>query len=1182
MFKKILFTTLILYTLVGFVAVPFILKPQLVQLVQNQLNANISIESIYFNPYIFKLKLSGIELKSLQKEHLFSLDSIAINLEPHSLFNKTLHLKELLLQNPKLSLVIAKDKTLNLLSILKDPKKQEKSEEEKSSLNLRVKLDSVIIDDGTIFFEDNTKKSKFDFTFNQIGFELKDIDTADFNSSDATLRFYTQLEDGGFLDIQSNIKGFSPFIVDGNLHFKASKLYTQWRYIKDMLNLEIADGKLSLDAKYHFNLEDLNATALYDTSIHLKRLRVKPKNRYKDVLNLATLDIDGITIKPMLQEVVVSDITLKSLAIKALRESNGKIDWNKYLQVSSTNHSTSDDTNTTKENQKKPWKVLVKNISLEKMSTIFKDKAIKPNVETQLNELNFNAQNVTLLGEEPFSYHLDTLINSSFKCQSDGDITHKSVTINSQIQCSNFNIAHYRAYIDDIAKSQLKKYNLRLTQATTSFDAKVHIEKTKDDFAFNLLDSNLNLHNLAVIKRDDNSKVVKFSDFSLSHATLDSLKKSIYIEDIKLDNLNIDTQRYKDATLNLEKLIVAKKSSKKDKKAEERSKEYTLKLKHFALNNAKVTFLDSYLSPSIKSSLDKIEIDAYNIDSKKRSWLNYNLKARVNKRGFITSKGKLSHTPLKQKGEIQLKNIYLVDLNPYLKESLYTTIKDGNFNLKAKISYAPSKNRPDFKMHGSMNIKELFIDDSRDNTSLLSFSKFGFKSFELETSPNRFHSDLAYLNSFYVNALIDEQKNLNFALLTKKSSAKETQKTQKKKKSNFPFKITKLSINNGSAEFADDSIPLKFHTHIHNLDGDIYSLSSRSSDTSYIDIKGEVDKYGATKLKGSINSSNPKKYTNLDFSFTNLELSALSGYSASFAGYKLKSGKLFLDLGYDIVDSKIKGSNNIMIKKIELGDKIEDENTTSIPLGFIVALLEDSDGIIDIDMPVEGNVDAPDFKYGSFVFKTFGNLLLKAVLSPFSFLGSMMGMDGDELASLEFEVGKTNILPPQREKLDKVAKMMLKRPKISLSIGGRYDPIADRKELQVQKLITLVLEKSGIKNRDEHKSAMTIEVLEDIYEELRDDGKLQKIKETLEKKYIDNEKEFQKVYLQRAIDKTVALQVVSKDELQNLAKQRANIIKNYLVTSKNISSSRVVIKNIQGTNDTEDKKVKIDMEIVVK
>ena len=135
----------------------------------------------------------------------------------------------------------------------------------------RIMIDNIGIVEGSVSYEDFTQVSKFDFSFHHIGFNLNNIDTNDFNSSDAKLRFYSSLGDGGFVDLKSKIVGFNPFIVKGSLDFEASKLYTQWRYLRDSLNLEVADGKLSLYGEYYFNIDDLNATSIHNAKMSLRR-----------------------------------------------------------------------------------------------------------------------------------------------------------------------------------------------------------------------------------------------------------------------------------------------------------------------------------------------------------------------------------------------------------------------------------------------------------------------------------------------------------------------------------------------------------------------------------------------------------------------------------------------------------------------------------------------------------------------------------------------------------------------------------------------------------------------------------------------------------------------------------------------------------------------------------------------
>jgi hypothetical protein len=89
------------------------------------------------------------------------------------------------------------------------------------------------------------------------------------------------------------VLGFKPFKVRGSVDFEASKLYTQWKYMQDALNLEVADGKIAFSAQYYFDLDNLEATTIDNISASIDNLRIKPKSKYKDVLNLEHFLVSG-------------------------------------------------------------------------------------------------------------------------------------------------------------------------------------------------------------------------------------------------------------------------------------------------------------------------------------------------------------------------------------------------------------------------------------------------------------------------------------------------------------------------------------------------------------------------------------------------------------------------------------------------------------------------------------------------------------------------------------------------------------------------------------------------------------------------------------------------------------------------------------------------------------------------
>lgn len=1185
--KKIVFYLLLIYSIVGFVILPLIAKPKIIDLVAQETNAQIEIGTIYFNPFLFKLKLSNVLLKNLQEEELISFEEFYVDFELYSLAKKAIHVDEITLIKPKISLVYNADKSFNLLKILKNQKS--KKEENSDSIEFpRVIVDSVDVKDGTLLYQDYTLKTPFTFSFHKIGFELEDLDTQESQVKDAKVRFYATLGDGGFIDFRSKIISLSPFLADGSLNFEASKLYTEWQYLQDMTNLEVADGKISLYTNYHLNLEDKNETKIENLTLQVQKFRLKPKSQHHDMLNIKNFSVKNVKIEPFKQRVEIEKIALDGLGASAVRKGDGTIDWSEYLAMNKEDNSTEElrQKEQIASSPSQPWDLLIQELSLEEINLTFDDKAIVPYVRSRVNELNLYAKNLTLAGEKPFEYNLDVALNDRAECSSQGSFAYKNLDLQASFACQDFDVTHYNPYIEEEAKKALKSYNIELKTLLVDVESDLHLRELNSTYALELSNAHAALNKFQINKKGSQKEFIRFKNFLVDGVHVDTKEKSVTIENASFNNLFTKLEKYKNGSLNIENLIEPKVAEKSQLKSDEQG--YSMHLNHFALNNSNFSFEDNSLAKRATNRIENINANIYDIDLKKNSWLKYDIGMSINSKGSIEAKGALRHTPLKHSGSFEVKDLSLIELTPYLQEYAYVSVEDGRLSLKGKSEYVKSSRVPDLRVEGSVALESFFVNETLHNTQLLSFGDVKVNSYTFELYPNRLHVDEVDVSSFYVDAKIDENKTLNFSELVKKSDTNASVEVAKEQSqshesnSTFPYRVLKVNVALGSAKFADYSIPIKFLTHIHDLNGAIYAISNTPGDTTYVDIDGEVDKYASTSLKGSIDSADPKAYTDLDFNFKNLSLNSLSGYSARFAGHEIDSGKLYLDLGYNILDSQLLGSNSVVIKRIKLGKEVQDENITVLPLGFVIGLLEDSDGVMDIDMPVEGDLENPDFKYGKLLFQTFANLITKAVTSPFKFLSSAMGMDGENLEYIAYEAGSSEISPPQREKLDKISKMMLKKPKILLRVAGKYELQKDTEALQLQKLIELVVQKSGIKNIEDHRSAMSIELLEDIYKESHSSTLLAKLRERLHKKFT-KKGAYERVYSSELIILCQEMQTISKSELLMLADARADKIISYLVSEKMIEAQRLTRGASQVIEDDHDAKIiKVDMEIKVK
>ncbi|MGA9479140.1 MAG: DUF748 domain-containing protein, partial [Desulfobacterales bacterium] len=311
----------------------------------------------------------------------------------------------------------------------------------------------------------------------------------------------------------------------------------------------------------------------------------------------------------------------------------------------------------------------------------------------------------------------------------------------------------------------------------------------------------------------------------------------------------------------------------------------------------------------------------------------------------------------------------------------------------------------------------------------------------------------------------------------------------------------------GILDFADLSLTPQFGTKIHELGGVVTGMSSTPGSRAQVQLEGRVDEYGLAKIGGEIRVFDPVAFTDIDMTFQNVEMAGLTPYSGKFAGRKIDSGKLSLNLGYKIDNGKLQGDNQIVVDRLKLGRRVDSPEAVDLPLDLAVALLENADGVIDIGLPVQGNLNDPKFSFGHLIGKALVNLITKIATAPFRFLGALVGgADDGNFDAIAFEPGSADVPPPEKEKLKKLAEALQKRLQLKLEVQGRYSTEIDGKELKGLSVRRAVAERLGTKlEMDEDPGPIdygnpeTQRALEAIFAERFGAAQLKELQDSLEK-----------------------------------------------------------------------------------
>jgi hypothetical protein len=277
----------------------------------------------------------------------------------------------------------------------------------------------------------------------------------------------------------------------------------------------------------------------------------------------------------------------------------------------------------------------------------------------------------------------------------------------------------------------------------------------------------------------------------------------------------------------------------------------------------------------------------------------------------------------------------------------------------------------------------------------------------------------------------------------------------------FRFDIRNVRLKNGRMFFADESITPEFRVGVSELNGALQGISNEPNRYASLVLNGRAAKTGSLRARGQLAFADPRQNNDVSLSFRNIPLNTTNPYTMTFAGYPVNDGRIDVDLRYVTKGGALEGKNRFLIKKIKLGEPVPDFQGTRLPLGLAIALLEDSDGMIDVNSPVKGNVNEPAFSVGHLVWQAVQTVLTNVVTAPFRALGALLGIE--HIDAIAFVPGESTLPLEGNEDLHKIAVFLSKRPNANLQIHGTYDPSVDSVELARALADKALLDASGIK-----------------------------------------------------------------------------------------------------------------------
>ena len=526
--------------------------------------------------------------------------------------------------------------------------------------------------------------------------------------------------------------------------------------------------------------------------------------------------------------------------------------------------------------------------------------------------------------------------------------------------------------------------------------------------------------------------------------------------------------------------------------------------------------------------------------------------------GHIQANGGMVITPFSMDLNLQSSGLSIADLTPYISQYSGAHVTQGTFSNKGELKLSLPK-AVSFSYTGSADVASLNVTDKQGApaVSLKNLAVGGISVSGL--SPLQISLGSIALTSPNVNVVMNKNGSINLASLGTPSSApapaakadsSAASKPQPKAQvsasssSSPAINVGKITLTDGRVRYTDNSIEPTFKLNASNLAGSLSNYSTTIKGNATIDVKGLLNGT-PMNISGTINPFESKLKLAMKGEVTSLSLPAFSPFSAKFTGHPIEKGLLTYKGTFDINQDKLTSENALVINKLEFGSQVPDAKD-ALPVGLAVSLLQDRQGQIDLNIPVSGSLDDPEFSVGGIIVKVIVNLISKAVTAPFALIGSMFGGEDMDLNNLQFATGSARLDEKTIKALNIVAKAMQDRPGIKIQIIGMASEKEDGEGLKEQLLMrdmryAIYRDTTSATNAKVLTAAQIDKAIKQLYSE-----------STAPNKPKNADIEQMKAFLMKN-------QRVATADLKQLADRRATAVRNYLIQKEKIAADRLFI-----------------------
>ena len=1087
----ILAIVLVIFGLLGFFAAPSIIRSQIETRASAALQRPVTLGAVHLNPYTLRLELDQLHIADHDgKSPFVGIDQVVVNASWASLFRLAPVLDELTLQHPQIHIVRTTDQRFNFSDIID---RLNAKPSDPNAAPARFALSNISVHNGDIVFDDQAMQANHHVEQLELGIPFianLPSDTDVFVQPLLAMRV-----DGSPLRIEGHTKPFADS-RESTVSFTLDRLDLSryLGYVPAPLPVAIPDGLLSGTLELHFVQAKPTPQLQLTGNLQLDGF-VLNSSKGEAITKLGHGSVQLVDVQPLLSRYQLGALKLDQAEIYYTQSADGHSNFDTLTAAPVSAQA---------EKKTTPTDLRITSIALTGSAVHYTD--LTQN-KLDLANLHGSLQGLSMLAAPPARLDLT------------GQLFGGDITTSGTLDLAASHLA---------ATLGLKQVDMVPLQALAASSVAARMTKGKLDASgqlqldwgkavnVHLADAHASVTDFALEPQfKGHGAPVAWSKLEADITQIDLASRQAQLGTVTATDLSLDIQRNSHKYISLLDLFAVKNAPRHP--APDHSPPWHWSVAHLGIENGSVNVTDLAAGDKpVKIKLDSLKAGLDNLSDKLNEPRALKLEGRVGEVSFIAS-GKLQPIPTLADIQLTTKQLDIAKFEPYLSVPLNVTLTSARVSSDGKLHYDGRGAEPKFAYRGKAALEQVRVQDKLTGDDLMRWRTLTSSGIDVAygTGTPRIHVGSLVLSSFYARVIVNANGRLNLSDVVAKPETAPVSVTRAE--SNAPaapaipkpqpsvaptaataaapsapaadIRIGGITLVNGQLNYTDNFIKPNYTANLTKLTGKIGAFGTKAGALpADLAVQAALNDNSPVDIDGTINPLAPVAFLDIKGKANEVELTQLSAYSTRYTGYPITQGKLSVDVHYSLDQGKLNADNHIVITQLTFGNRDESPGIAHLPVKLAVALLKDTQGNIDVDVPVSGSLDDPQFSLGGVIWHAIGNLIAKAVTAPFRLLGAAFGGGNHEdLGYVEFDPGSAVLDANALERLGKIVGLLNQKTSLNLDITGRVDPSKDQDGLRKVTVDNMVrrekLEDQSGKNADTSDAALAaVKVTPDEYE----------------------------------------------------------------------------------------------------